>query len=266
MQSRQEDYLAFFLPQAVVLIDRAQCSRQEKASLPPLIDEILGLCDRSRKEGLLVLDELREEISDPLLRLGVGRVVDGWDLEVVVESLVLSVLAQGSQGLSLLRGLVTIRGVTMLSRGLNPDNTIKPLLLSFLGADADLWQTYQHSIKPPELPQPSRDHLVGLVAQVLTQSGREVESDLLTEWAGVVEDANIQRLLRETDVSTLAAALWNTDLPTMNKFLGNLSVRAGTEVLQAVVALGEAGRPVWRLAQTLLWETFQKIQSDERKT
>lgn len=51
------------------------------------IDTIVDLAERARREGLLALDEVTEEIEDPFMRKGLRLVVDGTDPDLVREIL-----------------------------------------------------------------------------------------------------------------------------------------------------------------------------------
>lgn len=50
---------------------------------PELADQIVELAEKARKEGLLSLDDMVEDIEDPLFRKGIRLVVDGVDPEEI---------------------------------------------------------------------------------------------------------------------------------------------------------------------------------------
>lgn len=54
-----------------------------KTNLDPLIAEIVGFATQARKEGVIVLEKVAKNASDPLLTLGLEAVADGADPSLV---------------------------------------------------------------------------------------------------------------------------------------------------------------------------------------
>ena len=67
----------------VGLLKRALLTR--KIDNSPLIDVIVALADRARREGLLALEEEARKVSDPFLRRGLELAIDGTDSHEVRE-------------------------------------------------------------------------------------------------------------------------------------------------------------------------------------
>lgn len=56
---------------------------QSPPKLEPLIKEIVEFSQKARKEGVIALEKLAKDASDPLLALGLGSVADGADPSLV---------------------------------------------------------------------------------------------------------------------------------------------------------------------------------------
>jgi len=60
-----------------------RCFKVEKYDLGGLIAKFQELSERARREGLLALEEVVEDVSDPFMKNGLKLVVDGSDQEVI---------------------------------------------------------------------------------------------------------------------------------------------------------------------------------------
>lgn len=123
------DRREFGLTFDTVLMDRARCTGPERATLDPLIDAIVGCSERARREGLLSLEDGLDTVEPPLLRTGLQLVVDGTDPEYIYSLLHNAALADGAEGIDLLRRLVCIAGALRIQAGDNP-RLLKMLLRS----------------------------------------------------------------------------------------------------------------------------------------
>ncbi len=59
-----------------------------------LVDVIVKMADRARREGLLALEDMAKEIDDPLLKEGIQMTVDGTDADEIEELLSMKVDAK----------------------------------------------------------------------------------------------------------------------------------------------------------------------------
>lgn len=62
-----------------------------------LVDVIVKMADRARREGLLALEEMAKEIEDPLLKEGIQMTVDGTDADEIGELLEARIAAKKDQ-------------------------------------------------------------------------------------------------------------------------------------------------------------------------
>ncbi|MBO3129987.1 motility protein A [Dermatophilus congolensis] len=74
---------------------RAFLSKAPDAS--GLVDVIVKMADRARREGLLALEDMAKEIEDPLLKEGIQMTVDGSDADEIAEILEMRVTAKKEQ-------------------------------------------------------------------------------------------------------------------------------------------------------------------------
>ncbi|GAB77765.1 chemotaxis protein MotA [Austwickia chelonae] len=62
-----------------------------------LVDVIVKMADRARREGLLALEDMAKEIEDPLLKEGIQMTVDGTDAAEIEELLMMRIDAKKDQ-------------------------------------------------------------------------------------------------------------------------------------------------------------------------
>lgn len=106
-----------------------------EGDLKPVIDVLVGLSEKARREGLLALEDDLDNLEDPLLKFGLLLVVDGTDPEIISAALVNCLAAVEPD--RLLSAVVIIEGVLAIQEGVNP-RTMRALLGAYLGADAAL--------------------------------------------------------------------------------------------------------------------------------
>ena len=109
-------------------------SEDGKPPLRDLIGQICGLCRKAREDGLLALDLLLPELTEPLLKLGVRLVLDGVDTETVEGILTTAIHAGNYSGQELVRRMIIADGILLLQQGQNPSD-VKVFLSAYLGED-----------------------------------------------------------------------------------------------------------------------------------
>lgn len=62
-----------------------------------MVDVIVKMADRARREGLLALEDMAKEIDDPLLKEGIQMTVDGTDADEIAELLDARIAAKKDQ-------------------------------------------------------------------------------------------------------------------------------------------------------------------------
>lgn len=116
------------------LIEKSICSGDERKMLLPLMKHIVNLAERTRKNGLLDLDEVVLKVEDPLYRLGLQLILDGTDPEDLRRILNNNILSSGATGIQLLSRLMIVTGVMLIQAGQNP-RLIEVELASLVGDD-----------------------------------------------------------------------------------------------------------------------------------
>jgi len=109
------------------------------------IKHILELSNRARKEGLLSIEDIESDHTQPfLLRKGISLVVDGTDKIHVEEILSRYILSGQYNGYQLINRQIIMQGVLLIQCGEHP-RLIQESLLSFLGESF-----YETALHAPE--------------------------------------------------------------------------------------------------------------------
>ena len=111
-----------------------ECSNEEKLTCLPLIEEIAGLAQKARNEGVLSLEDLIPDIGDYLLKTGLSLLVDGAETEILKGVLGDLIVTSDKTGVDLLRQMIIRDGVLALEAGLRPE-IIQIKLTAMLGED-----------------------------------------------------------------------------------------------------------------------------------
>jgi len=119
------------------LFDRTSCSRKDKEEFIPIINQLIELSEKSRREGLLSLESGLDENKIPFLIKGLNMIIDGTDPEIVSSILLTIIYSSHITGKELLRMMIMREGILSIQKGDNPGLT-KEKLRSYLGLDWDL--------------------------------------------------------------------------------------------------------------------------------
>jgi len=119
------------------LFDRARCTREQKASVITTALDILNLAEQARREGILSLEEVIENCSQPFLQKLLMMVVDSVDPEVIRSVGETSIAMSALSGQELLEAMIILEGALSIQKGDNP-YILHLLLSAYLGNDVDL--------------------------------------------------------------------------------------------------------------------------------
>ena len=114
------------------VFEKAACSEHDRRSLEPMMRTILSFSEKARREGLLALEEVIDEQSDPFIVTGLRLIVDGTSQEYFDELMLTSIASSNLKGKALLSRMVAFSGLRGLMRGDNP-LLIKALLEAYVG-------------------------------------------------------------------------------------------------------------------------------------
>ena len=109
-----------------------KCSKEEKETLIPVIDEIVEMANVVRERGMLALEAKIEEAADYFTQAGLRLLVDGTEPELVNAILEIHMVASYKVGVDLLKQLIIKEGFLSMQAGEPPQFT-KAKLYSFLG-------------------------------------------------------------------------------------------------------------------------------------
>jgi len=118
----------------ILLWEKTSCSYKEKQELIPVIDTMVKLAEKSRREGLLSIEDDIDSIDSLFIKKGLQLVVDGTDPEMVRSLLVTLIHAGGYSGVELLRRMIASDGILCIQSGERPE-FIRTKLYSYLGED-----------------------------------------------------------------------------------------------------------------------------------
>lgn len=111
---------------------KARCSLQERESLVALVNQFVELAEKSRREGLLSLEDGIPNLGDLVLSEGVQLIVNGVDPDIIEEILVTALYVSDLKGKELLKRMMICTGVHCLSMGTNP-LLVRKMLEAFIG-------------------------------------------------------------------------------------------------------------------------------------
>ncbi len=107
---------------------------EDLKTLHPLIKEIVGLSEKARREGLIVLDDTVSELSTPLLRMGIMMICDGIEPESIMTAMENTMLTAEKPAIEFLQDLIIIEGIIGIQSGQNP-RVLEFMLKALLGID-----------------------------------------------------------------------------------------------------------------------------------
>jgi len=112
----------------------ADCTHDEKLSCVALIEQIFSFAIIARDKGIPALEGQLENISDDLLKDGIGLILDGTNTDLLGNILDTSIIFSYKTGVELLKQLIIREGVLGISHGYNP-KIIELWLWRYLGED-----------------------------------------------------------------------------------------------------------------------------------
>jgi hypothetical protein len=227
-------YSQFLIANANTLMEDARCTRTEKEKLVPLANSLLRCCEKARKHGLLSLEEFIEGMDEDQA-CAIKMVIEGWDQELFMQTLILQLLARHPAGVKLLKGLMIIQGAVDIEQGINPV-AVRLRLQALFGEDADL---LEQPIEPDtENELPNWEHTL---ARVLSRCKPRGLSKDLNEALTALDDEHIGKLLRKTEGDKWVLALgFSGNRAVWEKLLSAMSNRTAQFILEAILALDSA--------------------------
>lgn len=103
------------------LFQKAACDKKDRENLRFLIDQLISYCIKARKEGLLSLEDVKDEAPDLFVKQSLGLILTGIDPDIFQDILITTINASQSRGKQLLTLMIEATGLLALESGLNPE-------------------------------------------------------------------------------------------------------------------------------------------------
>ena len=114
------------------ILSKLDISKIDKAQYLPLIEKMIHLSDKARRQGLLSLEEDIEVSPYPLMRRGLQFVVDGTDPKLLSEILERTILLSNDTPEKIMENCIIAVGVLGIQEGYSP-RMLRENLQSFMG-------------------------------------------------------------------------------------------------------------------------------------
>lgn len=122
------------------LAAKAACSKEDQISLVPLVIQLKELAEKSKKSGILSLENELGQINDAFLKLGIQLIVDKTDLANMKDILDSDIYYNESNGRELLKKIILREGLIRIQEGDTPRSVLICTKI-FLGkVDSDTWK------------------------------------------------------------------------------------------------------------------------------
>lgn len=186
----------------------------QKNAFVPLIEELIQLSDKARKEGLLNLEEDKNKLKDPYFKMGLQLIIDGTDPELVEEILERVIYYSNPTTERAFEYCIIRTGILAIQSGNNP-HLLQHQLYAYLGME--YIEDYLNQIDS-----------IPLVSEP-TDNSNFIPLDISIEFNDIftnLDNSSIQRMLREIDLSILVCALSNSTSECESIILRNISTRS----------------------------------------
>lgn len=125
----------------LALAAKAACSKEDQLSLVPLVLQLKELAEKSKKSGILFLENELSQISDPFLKMGLQLILDKTDPADMKDILDSDIYYNESNGRELLKKIILREGLRRIRNGDTPRDVLICTKI-FLGkVDEDAWKS-----------------------------------------------------------------------------------------------------------------------------
>lgn len=122
------------------LAAKSACSKEDQASLIPIVKKLKELAEVATKAGLLSLENELSSIEDPFLNLGLQLIIDRVEADNVRDVLDSDIYYNESNGRELLKKIIIREGLLRIQAGDTPRN-VEICTKVFLGkVDREAWK------------------------------------------------------------------------------------------------------------------------------
>jgi len=206
--------------------ERIQCRESEKKECMALVEEIVSMANKAKRNGLLSLVHEAEEASHFLLRKGLQLILEGVNPEIVKKTLQYYILSGKYQGKALLERCLIMEGIIAIQHGINP-TVIKELLLSLFGEENSANNDLEYNDN-------RGNRLNAFFKKIEKYRANTPLGAKLGHMIMQLNDQSIQKCLKEISTVDLARALKGIEGKAQIKVFKNLPKRSAA-ILQETV-------------------------------
>ncbi len=236
------------------ILEKMQCSKEEKEELFPLVDELLELSNRTRQYGILALEQNINHTSDKLLKKGLELVVNGTDPAIIRDILLNYSFCGKQQGKELLRSILITEGMLSIQQGIHP-NLLKEILLSFFGIEilVEAGDHFHNNLRN------TVEFMKSYLSELPEEESDKRASSILTGPFERMNERCLQRLLREIDYELIAVAISGEGKNIQEKVLSNVSPRLATWMIEQIRGMKNLSPEVVLDAQKSIVEEMKSL-------
>jgi flagellar motor component MotA len=114
------------------ILSKLDISKIDRPQYLPLIEKLIHLSDKARRQGLLSLEEDIAQSPYPLMQRGLQFVVDGTDPKLLSEILERTILLSNDTPEKILENCIIAVGILAIQEGYSP-RILRENLQSFMG-------------------------------------------------------------------------------------------------------------------------------------
>ena len=202
------------------------CSNTEKKEALAILDKLLELSGTARKCGLLALERDMDAVWPEYFKKALQLLIDGVEPETLGEILRNLAFCGNYRGKELLIRILILEGILCIQQGTHT-RIIQEKLSSFFGDDfIGVIQKHLGMDADSLL-----DKLEAYIGRMQDKPPLARETSLLEEPLIRMDSRSLQRLLREVDSVTLAAAICGTSDKVCKKVLRHVSSKRACELI-----------------------------------
>lgn len=215
------------------IYEKLACSHDDKKEALSTLEKVLELSEKAKHSGLLSLEPEIDRVQPEIFKKSIQLLIDGIEPESSKEILLNYTLCGGYKGKDLLIRILIIEGILAIQQGIHT-LILREKLFSFFGDDF-IGEIHKHFCLDSE------SQLKKLEAFITKNQNKPVfskETSLLEEPLGRMDKRSLQRLLREIDAVTLAAAISGASGKTLTKLLKNVSIKLAVILIDEIEPVG----------------------------
>ncbi|WP_163337480.1 hypothetical protein [Desulfopila sp. IMCC35008] len=122
------------------LAAKSACSKEDQATLIPIVRKLKELAEVATKSGLLTLENELSNLEDPFLNLGLQLIIDRVEADNVRDVLDSDIYYNESNGRELLKKIIIREGLLRIQAGDTPRNVEICTKVFLAKVDREAWR------------------------------------------------------------------------------------------------------------------------------